>query len=239
MSRPRRTRSIFLASTRVSWPASRTRYQWRAATGKFGADYFLAFASVSNSVVPYEDIFKSSACAAPPPLARRTPTIRARRRGGAPPDRRGALRRQRLGRDLQSFVSVDLAAVADAKKSLDALARQLSKDGAKAELWRSAARGSTRRRSSMSWPENDANQTMPHVDLAQLCERIAASDRFSAAARSSPRHRRRGRRSRRRRFPRIRPLARASSPAATAFYVVFPEGDTCKTTDGKTSLPRP
>lgn len=204
-------------------------YEWRREPGKFGADFLLAFATVSNSW-PYEDIFRRLAAApAPGPRELCALVVEETRRQIA----EGRSGDRGLERDLQCIGAFDLAAVAETKRLLDALARQLWRDGAKAELLTLRGSGLGAETFVYVWPEPDANVSMPHVDLAHLCERIAASERFSAATRAL--------------------AARAASAADAAvvascgffhykgfvagrhgLYVVFPEGD-ARTADGRTS----
>ena len=153
-------------------------YAWRRRPERFGADFLLASATVSNSW-PYEDIFKRFR----PEMSPRelsvlvVEEIRRQIEEGRSGDRG-------LERDLQSFGAFDLSAVAEAKRRLDALARRLWKDGAKAELLKLRGSGLEAKTFVYVWPERDANVTMPFVDAAHLCERIAASEAFSAEARA-------------------------------------------------------
>jgi clostripain len=161
-------------------------YQWRRRPGKFGADFMLAFASVSDSW-PYEDIFarlrsgaKTESAPAMTPRKLAALVVEEVRRQ----IQEGRTGDKGLERDLQSFCSVDLAAVAEAKQSLDALARQLWQDEAKTKLLALRGSGLNAKTFVYVFPEDDANLTMPHVDLAHLCERVAASPDFTSEARA-------------------------------------------------------
>jgi clostripain len=197
-------------------------YQWRRRSGSFGADFLLAFASVSNSW-PYEDIFARLRVKSANILDARAfatlvvEEVRRQIQEGRSGDRG-------LERDLQAFAAFDLTAVAEAKRSLDALARQLWKDRAKERLVALRGSGLDAPTFVYVWPEDDANWTMPHVDAAHLCERIAADDGFSADARALA----------------VRAAEAADAvvvgscgfahykgfvPGRHGLYIVFPEGD--------------
>lgn len=211
-------------------------YQWRRRPGKFGADFMLAFASVSNSW-PYEQIFAHFRKTSTNTQVDVLNSLNARTFSALVVEE---VRRQveegrsgdkGLERDLQCFGSFDLSAVANAKLCLDALARCLWKEHSKAELLALRGTGLEAKTYVYVWPEADARLTMPHVDVAHLCERISRDDGFSVEARD---------------------LATRAAKAADAvvadscgfahysgfvrgthgLYVVFPEGD-ARTRDGK------
>jgi clostripain len=198
-------------------------YQWRRRPGKFGADFLLASASVSSSW-PYEEIFAhfrsaegASSLDARGLCALVVDEVRRQILEGRSGDRG-------LERDLQSFGSFDLALVADAKSCVDALARRLWKDGSKTELLALRGSGLEAQTFVYVWPERDAKLSMPFVDLAHLCERIAGNDRFSVEARALAT-----------RAAEATDLVVADScgfahyagfvPGRHGLYLVFPEGD--------------
>ncbi|MBI3819461.1 MAG: hypothetical protein HY286_12265 [Planctomycetes bacterium] len=167
-------------------------YQWRRRPGKFGADFLLASASVSNSW-PYEDIFAhfrphpeesgtvAFECESSLDARKFSALIVEEVRRQIQEGRSGD---QGLERDLQCFGSFDLSAVANAKLCVDALARCLWKDGSKTELMALRGSGLDARTYVYVWPERDADLTMPYVDVANLCERIVGDNGFSVEARA-------------------------------------------------------
>jgi len=164
-------------------------YQWRPRPDEFGADVLLAAAPVSSSW-PYEEIFaglrpdsevraalpEGTGLGAPALAAHVVAELRTQIESGRSGD-------EGIERDLQSWGAFDLTRVAGAKALLDELAAQLYRDEAKEELLTLRGSGLKAQTYVYVWPERGSDLQMPHVDLAHLCERIAASEAFTAEAR--------------------------------------------------------
>lgn len=87
--------------------------------------------------------------------------------------------------DLQSWGAFDLSHAASVKSCVDALAVQLWKDDAKNAVLNLRGSGLDAETIVYVWPERGSEYRMPHVDLYDLCRRIAASTDFSDEARKN------------------------------------------------------
>ena len=183
-------------------------YEWRPAADKFGAEVLLAAPPLSSSW-PYEEIFArlrqqpDAEAAGTSVLEASAPAPADEERGALDPSTMSSLqfahmivdeldhqiRSGRSGdrgieRDLQAWGAYDLRAVEATKQDVDALARQLWQDQSKDELLRLRGAGLEAPTYVYVWPERNADIHMPFVDLAHLCQRIAASEDFSEKARA-------------------------------------------------------